>query len=58
MQLPRIRDDETCWCGVPLDHHDDIRLICRASPHPADCWPPAQVEPGCQPQGSVALASS
>jgi hypothetical protein len=36
-------DCQTCWCGVPLECHDEIRRICAALPHRPDCLAAALV---------------
>jgi len=38
-----VLDDEACWCGVPLDCHDDLYDAIRGWHHQPDPIPPPTV---------------
>jgi hypothetical protein len=41
-----VPDDEVCWCGVPLECHDDLYDAIRGGHHQPDPIPPPLVTRG------------
>jgi hypothetical protein len=59
--MPRIAmsdhvlDDEACWCGVPLECHDDLYDAVRGWHHQPDPIPPPLLTGTCaRPVGETA----
>jgi hypothetical protein len=46
-----VLDDEACWCGVPLECHDDLYDAIRGWHHQPDPIPPPLVTGGPAPAG-------
>jgi hypothetical protein len=42
-----VPDDEVCWCGVPLECHDDLYDAIRGWHHQPDPVPPPLVTGAC-----------
>jgi hypothetical protein len=40
-----VLDDEVCWCGVPLECHDDLYDAIRGWHHQPDPIPPLLTGP-------------
>jgi hypothetical protein len=48
-----VPDDEFCWCGVPLDCHDDLYdSICGGHHQPDPIAPSAALVSGNSPSAS------
>jgi hypothetical protein len=50
-----VPDDEVCWCGVPLECHDDLYDAIRGWHHQPDPIPPPLLTGTCaRPGGETA----
>jgi hypothetical protein len=52
-----VPDDEVCWCGVPLECHDDLYDAIRGWHHQPDPIPPPLVTGGPASAGGCDRAS-
>ena len=52
-----VPDDEVCWCGVPLECHDDLYDAIRGWHHQPDPIPPPLVTGGPASAGGCNRAS-
>ena len=53
-----VPDDEVCWCGVPLECHDDLYDAIRGWHHQPDPIPPPLVTGGPASAGGCNRASA